>query len=151
MPMISTLPATITSTDDLISVSGSDILRLEDLTEALYLSASVASNDNPDAAMVELETKIRLLNDEITPLMTKTKKKLDKVEDEIANCTFLIDSGIGSKKDQAELRNTKRQLRQRRIKLWDELKVLPTLQDEKTELEHQLEALRRRFGVLDDL
>ena len=99
--------------------------------------------------MIELENTIRLLEDQITPLATKTQKKLDKIEDEISNCNFLIDSGLGSKKDQAALRKTKRQLRQRRIKLWDELKVLPSLKEEKTELERQLRALRRQVGVID--
>ena len=106
--------------------------------------------DNNDITMIDLVEAIRNVTDEITPLRTKTQKKLNKVEDEINNCNFLIDSGIGSKADQADLRKTKRQLRQRRIKLWDELKPLPGLQEEKVELERQVEALRRQLGISSD-
>ena len=52
--------------------------------------------------------------------------------------------------DRIELRNTKRQLRQRRKKLWDELKPLPDLQETKIELERQLQALRRQVGIIND-
>ena len=100
--------------------------------------------------MDELMEALRHVTDEITPLLYKTQKKLKKVEDEINNCNFLIDSGIGSKMDRIELRNTKRHLRQRRQKLWDELKPLPDLQETKIELERQLEALRRQVGIIDD-
>ena len=141
------------TTTDLISNNGTEdsLLDLEKLTvSSTSSSASVSSCHDSDALLVDLEARIHLLDHEITPLTTTTKKKLDKIEDEIANCNFLIDSGLGSKKDQAELRKTKRQLRQRRIRLWDELKVLPTLKKEKVELERQLIALRRQLGVLAD-
>ena len=82
----------------------------------------------------DLEQQLRLLDDAIEPLANKAKKKLAKIEDELTNCNFLIDSGIGSKSDQVGLRKEKRQLRQRRIQLWDELKALPTLERERTEV-----------------
>ena len=65
----------------------------------------------------DIEQQIRLLDEEIAPLQNKTKKKLDKIEDEIASTNFLIDSGIGSKADKLALRNKKKELRQRRVKL----------------------------------
>ena len=147
--MISTT-ATLPGTSNIDSTT----LELENLTLISDTSSTTSTNsssssNNADNTMIELENAIRLLEDQITPLATKTQKKLDKIEDEISNCNFLIDSGLGSKKDQAALRKTMRQLRQRRIKLWDELKVLPTLKEEKIELERQLKALRRQLGVMD--
>ena len=147
--MISTT-ATLPGTSNIDSTT----LELENLTLISDTSSTTSTNsssssNNADNTMIELENAIRLLEDQITPLATKTQKKLDKIEDEISNCNFLIDSGLGSKKDQAALRKTKHQLRQRRIKLWDELKVLPTLKEEKIELERQLKALRHQVGVID--
>ena len=144
--MISTT-ATLPGTSNIDSTT----LELENLTLVSDTSSTTSTNSsssssNADNTMIELENAIRLLEDQITPLATKTQ---NKIEDEISNCNFLIDSGLGSKKDQAALRKTKRQLRQRRIKLWDELKVLPSLKEEKTELERQLKALRRQLGVID--
>lgn len=110
-------------------------------------SVDITGTNKDDTQLMDLVDSIREVTNEITLLRTKTQKKLNKVEDEINNCNFLIDSGIGSKKDQAELRKTKRQLRQRRIKLRDELKPLAGLQEEKIELERQLQALRRRLGI----
>ena len=103
------------------------------------------------SAIFNLEEQLRFLDNEIAPLKKgKTKKKLDKIEEELKNCNFLINSGLGSKADQAELRKNKRQLRQRRIKIWEELKILPSLKEEKKELEIQLSALRRQAGVEED-
>ena len=103
-----------------------------------------------DDEIIDLEQQLQLCDDAIAPLAGKAKKKLAKIEDELANCNFLIDSGIGSKADQAGLRKTKRQLRQRRIKLWDELEVLPSLEIERKELVRQLNAARRRHGIVED-
>ncbi|CAB9504722.1 expressed unknown protein [Seminavis robusta] len=88
----------------------------------------------------------------ITPLQTKTQKKLNKIVEEITNCNFLIDSilDLGSKKDQAELRKTKKSLRNQRVKLWDEMKAHPSLEEEHTDLVTELKDLRRRYGILDD-
>ena len=119
-------------------------------SKEVLVNNNTIPTDNSDKTMMDLVEAIRNVTDEITPLRTRTQKKLNKVEDEINNCNFLIDSGIGSKADQAELRKTKRQLRQRRIKLWDELKPLTGLQEEKIELERQLEALRRQLGISSD-
>ena len=88
--------------------------------------------------------------DEQIESLRKTKRKLAKVEDELANCNFLIDSGIGSKADKTALRQTKRQLRQRRIQLWEKLEPLPVLQAERRELDRDLDGLRRRYGILID-
>jgi phosphomevalonate kinase len=96
----------------------------------------------------DLKQQIRLLDAAIAPLRGKAKKKLAKIEDEL-NCNFLINTGLGSKDDKAALRKTKRQLRERRIKLWEELKVLPSLEEERHEAVRQLNALRRRHGILD--
>mmetsp|Transcript_21447 Transcript_21447/g.36538 ORF Transcript_21447/g.36538 Transcript_21447/m.36538 type:complete len:117 (-) Transcript_21447:61-411(-) len=101
-----------------------------------------------DGAIFDLEQQINLLDSKISPLRNTVQKKLDKIEDEIANCNFLIDSGIGSKSDKAGLRKTKRQLRQSRIKLWDDLKYLPALEEERRELVRELNAMRRRHGIL---
>lgn len=142
---------TTTSSLDIIASDGM-ITNLEALTLISDSSSTTSgtSTTSNDHTLADLEAAIQDLEDTIVPLATKTQKKLSKVEKEIANCNFLIDSGIGSKKDQAELRKNKRQLRQRRIKLWDELKPLPALKEEKVELERQLKALRRQLGVVDD-
>ena len=99
-----------------------------------------------DHAIVDLQQQIRLLDGEITSLRFKTQKKLDKLEQERLQTNLLIKSGIGSK---ADLRQTKRQLRERRILLWEKLERLPVLEEERRELAIQLEAMRRRYGVLD--
>jgi hypothetical protein len=85
----------------------------------------------------------------IAPLRRKAKKKLAKIEDELANCNLFINTGLGSKDDKAALRKTKRQLPEHRIKSWEELKVLPSLEEERHEALRQLNALRRRHGILD--
>lgn len=102
-----------------------------------------------DHAIVDLQQQIRLLDGEITSLRFKTQKKLDKLEQERLQTNLLIKSGIGSKADKADLRQTKRQLRERRILLWEKLERLPVLEEERRELAIQLEAMRRRYGVLD--
>ena len=81
-------------------------------------------------------------------LSAKAQTKLQKLEDELANTNFLIDSGIGSKADKAALRKTKRQLRDRRIQLWKQLEALPALLDERKTLVHDLDVLRQRHGIL---
>lgn len=146
--MISTTATTSTVNNIMID---SATLELDSLTLISDTSStsSVTTND-ADNNMIELEKAIHLLEDKITPLTTKVQKKIDMIEDEIANCNFLIDSGLGSKKDQAALRKKKKQLRQRRVKLRDELKVLPSLKEEKIQLERQLRALCRQLGVIDD-
>jgi len=111
--------------------------------------SAIPSNTAVDDAIFDLEQQISLLDEAIAPLYNKTKKKLNKIENEISNCNFLIDSGLGSNSDQAALRTTKKQLRQSRIKLWEELKVLPALEEQRQEMDRQLFALRRRHGVLD--
>lgn len=146
------MTSTINTTTSNITID-STTLDLENLTlisDSSSTTSATTASDNSDNTMIELENSIGLLEEHITPLITKTQKKLAKIEDEIVNCNFLINSGLGSKKDQAELRKSKRQLRQRRIKVWDELKVLPALKEEKSELERQLNDLRRQLGVLAD-
>ncbi|CAB9516778.1 expressed unknown protein [Seminavis robusta] len=103
-----------------------------------------------DSAIADLEKSIVDLDNMITPLRTKTQKKLNKIEEEITNCNFLIDSGLGSKKDQAELRKNKKSLRNRHVKLRDEMGALPALEEEREDLVTQLKDLRRRYGILDD-
>ncbi|CAB9499647.1 expressed unknown protein [Seminavis robusta] len=123
------------------------------LTATATTPISASSNSNPetsDSEVITLKKAILDLDNMVAPLRTKTQKKLDKIEEEITNCNFLIDSGLGSKKDQAELKKTKRQLRNRRVKLWDELKALPDLEGERKELQIQLKDLRRRYGILDE-
>ena len=71
-------------------------------------------------AIYDVEQKIASVEAVMEPLRSKTQKKLSKIENEIANCNFLIESGIGSKKDQVGLRKQKRNLRQQRIKLWEQ-------------------------------
>ncbi|CAB9507662.1 expressed unknown protein [Seminavis robusta] len=116
-------------------------------------TSDIVSNpiiNESDSTIAELEKALMDLDNMITPLQTKTQKKLNKIEEEITNCNFLIDSGLGSKKDQAELRKTKKSLRSRRVKLWDEMKALPALEEEREDLVTQLKELRRRYGILDD-
>ena len=115
------------------------------------ISTTTIANDHAtttDEEIYDLEQQLRFLDDAIAPLAGKSKKRLAKLEDELANCNFLIDSGIGSKADQAGLRKTKRQLRQRRIKLWDALEALPALETERKEVIRQLNAARRLHGIL---
>lgn len=98
-------------------------------------------------ATLDLEQQISSVEAAIRPLR-KTQKKLGKLEDEIANTNFLIDSGIGSKKDKVALRKTKKELRQRRMELWKQLEALPALEEELGTLRHDLDILRRRYGIL---
>lgn len=104
-------------------------------------------SDPSVAATLDLEQQIAMLEEAIAPLR-KLQKKLQKIEDELANTNYLIDSGIGSKKDKAALRQTKRELRERRITLWKRLEALPALVEERQNLRHQMEILRRRHGFL---
>lgn len=96
---------------------------------------------------LELEQQINVVDEAIRPLR-KVQKKLAKIEKEIANTNALIDSGVGSRADKAALRQTKRDLRQRRFQLWEQLDALPKLEEERKELLHQLDILRRRHGIL---
>ena len=99
------------------------------------------------AATLDLEQQISMVDQAILPLR-KGQKKLQKVEDKIANTNFLINSGIGSRSDKAALRQTKKELRQRRVQLWEQLEALPAMLQERQELRHQLDVLRRRHGIL---
>ncbi|CAB9508873.1 expressed unknown protein [Seminavis robusta] len=123
-------------------------------TTATTATPNTSSNnidtETSDSDLINLEKAIKDLDNMISPLRTKTQRKLEKIEEEITNCNFLIDSGLGSKKDHAELKKTKRQLRNRRVKLRDELKALPTYEEERNELKIQLSDLRRRYGILVD-
>uniref|UniRef100_A0A7S3LA37 Uncharacterized protein n=1 Tax=Amphora coffeiformis TaxID=265554 RepID=A0A7S3LA37_9STRA len=103
--------------------------------------------DSSIVATLDLEQQISLVDQAILPLR-KAQKKLQKVEDEISNTNFLIDSGIGTRSDKASLRQTKKQLRQRRVQLWEQLEALPALLEKRQELLHQLDILRRRHGIL---
>jgi hypothetical protein len=68
-----------------------------------------------DVAIFDIQQRILLLDAVIAPtLHDKAKKKLTKIEDELDNCNFLINTGLGSKDDKAALRKTKRQLRDHR-------------------------------------
>ena len=104
-------------------------------------------SDPSVAATLDLEQQIARVEEAIAPLR-KLQKKLQQIEDELANTNYLIDSGIGSKKDKAALRQTKRELRERRITLWKRLEALPALVEERQNLLHQMEILRRRHGFL---
>ena len=120
------------------------------LSRSASISLSNRSSTNTDpvaAAIIDIEQQIRILDDTITPLL-RNKKQLKKIEDQITETNMLIDSGIGSKKDQVALKKTKRQLRDRRIELWNILEPLPTLKKERTDLIHDLDVLRRRHGIL---
>ena len=112
-------------------------------------SRSAVSTVSASGAIVDIEQQIRLIDQQIESLR-KAKRKLAKIEDELSNCNFLIDSGIGSKADKTALRQTKRQLRQRRIQLWEKLEPLPALQAERGDLSRDLDGLRRRHGILID-
>lgn len=102
-----------------------------------------------DNTITDLEQQIASVEAAILPLRTTTTKKLNKLEKELSNCNFLMDSGIGAKADQAALRKTKRQLRTRRIQLWKDLEVLPSLEAERDDILRQLVDYRRRHGVMD--
>ena len=97
-------------------------------------------------ATLDMEQQISLLDVAIRPLK-KLQKKLAKLEDELANTNFLIDSGIGSKSDKAALRKTKRDVRQRRVEVRQELEALPSLLQQRQDLVHDLDVLRRRHGI----
>jgi len=96
---------------------------------------------------VEVEQRMQDLDHKIRPLL-KEKKKLTKIESELANVNFLIDSGIGSKAEQKALRQEKKKIRQRRVEARIKLEALPGLEEEHCELAHQLDVLRRRHGLL---
>lgn len=98
-------------------------------------------------ATLDIEQQISNVELAIVPLR-KAQKKLAKIEDEIANINFLIDTGIGSKKDKMALNKTKKDLRQRRIELWKQLETLPILEEDLGNLRHELDILRRRYGIL---
>ena len=118
-------------------------------TTTTFIPPTTSSSTVVDATIAELEQRISDLEAEITPLRSLATKKLNKIEKELENCNFLMDSGIGSKADQAALRKTKRQLRNRRIQLWKELEVLPELEAEHKDLLHHLVDFRRRHGIID--
>ena len=98
-------------------------------------------------ASLDIEQQISLLDEAIRPLK-KLQKKLAKTEEELANTNFLIDSGIGSRSDKAALRQTKREIRQRRVQMRQELEALPGLVQQRLDLLHDLDVLRRRHGIL---
>ena len=112
------------------------------------ITLSLRSNEDiAIAAARDIEQQILLVDKEILPLR-KAQKELAKVEEEITNTNFLIDSGIGSKADQKALASTKKQLCQRRIKLWGKLEALPALKEERRDLVIQLDVLQRQHGLL---
>ena len=98
-------------------------------------------------ATMDIERKIQDIDEAVGPLR-KAQKKLQKIEEKISNTNFLIDSGIGSCADKAALRETKRELRQQRIQLWKKLEALPALVENRKQLVHELDNLRRRHGIL---
>ena len=98
-------------------------------------------------AQLDLEQRISLVEQAIVPLK-KLQKKLKKLEDDLANTNNLIDSGIGSRADKAALRQTKREIRQRRVEMRKELEALPALVQQREEFLHELDVLRRRHGIL---
>ena len=118
-------------------------------TASISLSnRSTTTIDDPAvAAIVDIEQQIQLLDVTISDL-NKSKKQLKKLEDELSEMNMLIDSGVGTKKDQLALKKKKRQLRDRRIELWDILMPLPTFQNERSNLVHDLDTLRRRHGII---
>ena len=109
---------------------------------------SLSLRSDPDiAAALDLEQRIKNVDKEIRRLLN-IKKKLGNIEDELTNANLLIDSGIGSKSDQKALRQTKKEIRQRRVELRNKLQTLPGLQEERSELALQLKILRRSQGLL---
>jgi len=109
---------------------------------------SLSLRSDPDiAAALDLEQRIKNVDEEIRRFLN-IKKKLGNIEDELANANLLIDSGIGSKSDQKALRQTKKEIRQRRVELRNKLQTLPGLQEERSEIALQLKILRRSHGLL---
>ena len=118
------------------------------LLRIMLSTRSTGSLHDPNlAAVIDLEQQIALIDAQIAPLR-KTAKKLAKLDDELERANLLIDSGVGSKADKASLRKTKKELRQRRVQLWQQLEALPALLEERQDLLHQLEILRRQHGIL---
>ena len=117
---------------------------------AATLTTTAAIAADVDGQILDYEQQIAALDSKISPLRTKTQKKLRTVEKKLKNCNLLIDSGIGSKDDKAALRKTKRELRDQRIELWALLEELPELENERNELKVQLQDLRRRHGIVAD-
>ena len=115
------------------------------LSRTNSISLSLRSHD---CAMIDLEQQIRLLDEQIAPLVTKIPKKLNNINKKIDSCNFRLDSGL-SKADQVGIRQTKRELRERRSKLWAKLEVLPGFEEERRQLVTQLLDLRRRHGILE--
>jgi len=72
-------------------------------------SQSLRLSDPTIVAAVEVEQRMQDLDHKIRPLL-KEKKKLTKIESELANVNFLIDSGIGSKAEQKALRQEKKKI-----------------------------------------
>ena len=118
------------------------------IAATLTTNATIATD--VDGQILDYEQQIEAINSKISPLRTKTQKKLRTVEKKLKNCNLLIDSGIGSKDDKAALRKTKRELRDQRIELWALLEELPELENERNELKVQLQDLRRRHGIVAD-
>ena len=104
-------------------------------------------DDSNIAAALDLEQQIQLVNEIIRPLR-EAQRKLSKTEKKIDRINLLIDSDIGSASDKKALRDTtKRQLRQRRVQLWEQLKALPSLEKERNDLIHDLAVFRQRHGI----
>lgn len=110
-------------------------------------STSSSLRDPNILAVLNMERQIECLDGKILPLR-KTQKKLDKLEKELARINLLIDSGLGTDSDKKDLRKNKREVRQRRVKLWETLEKLPALEEERRELAHQLDVFQRRHGLL---
>lgn len=111
---------------------------------------SISSNISEGPKMIkmlQLEDKVASLDKEIQ-LLHKVTKSLAKLEDELQQTNFLIDSSIGSKESKTALRKAKKKLRRRRVNLWDKLAPLQGLETERAQTIHDLDDLRRRIGVL---
>jgi len=93
-------------------ISSANSLRIDSVR-----STSSSLRDPNIMAVLNLEQQIEILDGKISPLR-KTQKKLDKLEKEMNRINLLIDSGLGTAADKKDLRQTKRELRQRRVKLW---------------------------------
>ena len=116
-------------------------------TDSVRSANSSSLRDPNILAVIRMEQEIEGLDGKIAAL-AKTQKKLDKLEKEQARVNLLLDSGLGTATDMKELRKTKRDLRKRRVQLWEILEPLAALEEERRELAHQLAAFQRRHGLL---
>jgi len=103
-----------------------------------------------DISMINFEQQIRRLEGQIALFSTIIPKTIHKINEEIKTCNARLGSPSRSDDDENEriaIRQTKRELRQCRTKLWAKLMVLPSLEEE----HRRLLDLRRRQQKLETL